>query len=93
LLVFSALRESLNTCASIIYVEHRCQYIKGHRAAIRNDKKEKKIFLIYREIQSGAVSKSYKRKGFLLYCMRKCENISPYMRRPLVIYDFETAPL
>ncbi len=23
--------------------------------------------------------------------MRKCENISPYMRRPLVIYDFATA--
>ncbi len=29
------------------------------------------------EIQSGAVAKSY---------MRKCANISPYMRRPLVIY-------
>ncbi len=25
--------------------------------------------------------------------MRKCENISPYMRRPLVICDFATAPL
>ncbi len=24
--------------------------------------------------------------------MRKCENISPYMKRPLVIYDFATAP-
>jgi hypothetical protein len=31
------------------------------------DKKEKKIFLIYREIQSGAVAKSYMRKGFLIY--------------------------
>jgi hypothetical protein len=30
------------------------------------DKKEKKIFLIYKEIQSGAV-KSYMRKGFLIY--------------------------
>jgi hypothetical protein len=29
------------------------------------DKKEKKIFLIYKEIQSGAVAKSYMRKGFL----------------------------
>ncbi len=28
------------------------------------DKKEKKIFPIYREIQSGAVAKSYMRKGF-----------------------------
>ncbi len=25
--------------------------------------------------------------------MRKCANNSPYMRRPLVIYDFATAPL
>jgi hypothetical protein len=57
------------------------------------DKKENKIFLIYREIQSGAVAKSYMRKGFLIYCMRKCANISPYMGRPLVIYDFATAPL
>jgi hypothetical protein len=50
-------------------IEHKCQYIKGHRVAIRNDKKEKKIFLIYREIQSGAVAKSYRRKGFLLYVL------------------------
>jgi hypothetical protein len=31
------------------------------------DKKEKKIFLIYKEIQSGAVAKSYMRKGFQIY--------------------------
>jgi hypothetical protein len=31
------------------------------------DKKEKKIVLIYKEIQSGAVAKSYTRKGFLIY--------------------------
>jgi hypothetical protein len=31
------------------------------------DKKENQIFLIYREIQSGAVAKSYMRKGFLMY--------------------------
>ncbi len=31
------------------------------------DKKEKKIFLIYTKIQSGAVGKSYMRKGFLIY--------------------------
>jgi hypothetical protein len=55
------------------------------------DKKENKIFLIYREIQIGAVAKSYMRKGFIKY-KRKCANISPYMRRPLVIYDFATAP-
>jgi hypothetical protein len=56
------------------------------------DKKENQIFLINKELQSGAVAKSYMRKGFLIYCMRKCPNISPFMRRPLVIYDFATAP-
>jgi hypothetical protein len=33
----------------------------------RTDKKEKKIFLTYKEIQSGTVAKSYMRKGFLIY--------------------------
>jgi hypothetical protein len=31
------------------------------------DKKENQIFLIYQEIQRGAVTKSYMRKGFLIY--------------------------
>jgi hypothetical protein len=31
------------------------------------DKKEEKKFLIYWEIQSGAVAKSYMKKGFLIY--------------------------
>jgi hypothetical protein len=31
------------------------------------DKKENLIFLIYTEIQSGEVAKSYTRKGFLIY--------------------------
>jgi hypothetical protein len=31
------------------------------------DKKENQIFLIYKEIQNGAVAKSYMRKGFLIY--------------------------
>ncbi len=31
------------------------------------DKKENQIFLVYKEIQSGAVAKSYIRKGFLIY--------------------------
>ena len=53
-------------------------------------KQENQIFLICKEIQNGAVAKSYMRKGFLN--MRKSANISPYMRRPLVIYDSATAP-
>jgi hypothetical protein len=31
------------------------------------DKKENKIFLINKEIQSGAVAKSFMAKGFLIY--------------------------
>jgi hypothetical protein len=31
------------------------------------DKKEIQIFLIYKEIQNGAVAKSYMRKRFLIY--------------------------
>ncbi len=31
------------------------------------DKLENLIFLMYKEIQNGAVAKSYMRKGFLLY--------------------------
>jgi hypothetical protein len=49
-----------------------------------------KILLVYKEIQSGAVAKSYMRKGFLIYEeMRRYLTI--YMRRPLVIYDFAIA--
>jgi hypothetical protein len=33
----------------------------------RNDNEENKIFLIYKEIQRGAVAKLCMRKGFLIY--------------------------
>ncbi len=39
------------------------------------DKKENQIFLIFKEIQNGAVAKSYMRKGFLIYSMGKSANI------------------
>ncbi len=42
-------------------------------------KKEKQIFLIYREIQSGAVAKSYIRKGFLI--------LYEEMRKYIPIYE------
>jgi hypothetical protein len=32
-----------------------------------HDEKENQIFLIYEAFQSGAVAKSYMRKGFLIY--------------------------
>jgi hypothetical protein len=53
-------------------------------------KKKINFFPIYKEIQSGAVAQSYMRKGFPIY--EEMRNISPYIRRPLVIYDFATAP-
>ena len=68
---------------------HKRRHLKTKDTLI---KKEKQIFLIYKEIQSGAVAKSYMRKGILILYMRKCANISLYMRRLLVIYDFATAP-
>jgi hypothetical protein len=56
------------------------------------DKKGNQIFLIYKEIQSGAVAKSYMRKVFLIYEeMRKYFTI--YEEAVSLIYDFATAPL
>jgi hypothetical protein len=36
-----------------------------HYCTLYTDKKENKIFLLYKEIQMGSVAKSYMRKGFL----------------------------
>ncbi len=54
------------------------------------DKKENQIFLIYKEIQSGAVAKLYMRKGFLI-CEEMHKYFTIYERRPLAIYVFATA--
>jgi hypothetical protein len=75
-----------------LYAILRQKLVHEKYAGIYTDKKENQIFLISKKIQSGAVAKSYMRKGFLIYCMRKSSSISPYMRRPLAIYDFATAP-
>jgi hypothetical protein len=42
-----------------------------YSATVYTDKKENQIFLIYKEIESGAVAKSYMRKGFLIYEKKK----------------------
>ncbi len=73
-------------------IRQSCCQRTGSNPVQYTDKKENLIFLIYREIQSGAVAKSYMRKGFLIY-MWKFAKISPYMRGRFVIYDFATAPL
>jgi hypothetical protein len=42
-------------------------FLRFAGGAYCTDKKENKIFLIYKEIQTGAVAKSYMRKSFLIY--------------------------
>ncbi len=54
------------------------RYVHNVIRFVCTDKKEKEIFLIYKEIQIGAVSKSYMRKGFLMY---------EEMRKYLTIYE------
>ncbi len=53
------------------------------------DKKENQIFPIYKNIQNGAVAKSYMTNGLLGKYLRS----SSYIRNPFLIYDFATAPL
>ncbi len=42
------------------------EYINGIFVAVCTDKKENQIFLIYEEIQNGAVAKSYMTNGLLI---------------------------
>jgi hypothetical protein len=50
--------------------------MKTKKVRWHTDKEENQIFLIFKEIQSGAVTKSYMRKGFLIYEeMRKYSTI------------------
>jgi hypothetical protein len=56
------------------------------------NKKENKIFLIYKEIQNRAVAKSYTALTASSY-MGKYLHISSYIRKPFLTYDFATAPL
>jgi hypothetical protein len=52
--------------------------VTKHSYKSYTDKKEKNIFLIFKEFQKEAVAKSYMRKGFLIY---------EEMRNFLVIYE------
>ncbi len=42
-------------------------FLKKRERTFYTDKKENKIFLIYKEIHMGSGAKSYMRKGFLIY--------------------------
>ncbi len=52
---------------------------------------EKQIFLLYKEIECGAVAKSYVTNGFLIY--GEYLRISSNIRKPFLINDFATALL
>jgi hypothetical protein len=60
----------------------RWQLLQQSGQANYTDKKENKIFLIYKEIQSGAVAKSYMRKGFLIY--KEMRKSSPIYEEALI---------
>jgi hypothetical protein len=55
------------------------------------DKKENQIFLIYKEIQNGAVAKSYMTNGLLIF--GEIFEHFPTYKEALLIYDFAIAPL
>jgi hypothetical protein len=58
------------------------------------EKKENQIFLIYKEIQSGAVAKSYMTPSLTASSyMGNYLRIFSYIRKPFLIYDVATAPL
>ena len=65
------------------------------KEAHHTDKKENKIFLKYKEIQKGAVAKSYMTTGndLLRYYRTKYLHNFSYIRKPFLIYDFATAPI
>jgi hypothetical protein len=51
------------------------------------------MFLIYMEIQNGAVAKSYVTNGLLKYGEIFAHFLILYIRKPFLIYDLTTAPL
>jgi hypothetical protein len=54
-------------------------YVQAYIHSKNTDEKEKKIFLIYKEIQKGLVAKSYMTDGLL---MVKYLFFSSYIRKP-----------
>jgi hypothetical protein len=59
---------------------------------VYTDKKEKKILLIYKEIQMGSVAKPYMTKDFLIY-EEMCKYLVIYEEVVSHIYYFATAPV
>ncbi len=58
---------ALGTIVDVLAKDPDMEYLLQVKEHKYTDKKEKKMFLIYKETQMGAVAKSYMRKGFLIY--------------------------
>jgi hypothetical protein len=57
-------QRSIQISDFIVLVIMRVLLMEEKKSKSKTYKKENQIFLIYKEIQSGAVAKSYMRKGF-----------------------------
>ncbi len=79
-----------SSAASIVLLLLLLNHLPLDIAGVRGytDKKENQIFLIYKDIQNGAVAKSYITNSLLIEL-----TASSYIRKPFLIYDFATAPL
>jgi hypothetical protein len=51
----------------VLAMTERAVRVEDINASLYTEKKENKIYLIYREIQMGSGAKSYMRKGVLIY--------------------------
>jgi hypothetical protein len=67
---------------------HQHQHQQNQQVAWHTDKKENKIFLIYKEIQKGAVAKSYMTNGLLIYMTKYIGSPSSYMTLQLLPSEF-----
>jgi hypothetical protein len=83
----------LNDISNDHLLKHFSPYSTGVIDTPCTDKKENQIFLIYKEIRSGAFAKSCMNNGLLILYMGKYFRISSYIRKLFLIYEFATAPL
>ncbi len=83
-------KKDMFLCSKYYHILWPRQQFTINQTLFYTDKKENKIFPIYREFQIGSGAKWYMRKGFLIY--EKSQIFLPYMRTSLVIYDFAPDP-
>ncbi len=54
-------------CQGWVVIPQNVKKSQNHCTLLYTDKKDNKIFLIYKKLPSGAVAKSYMRKSFVIY--------------------------